>query len=216
MKKIAYLHHIENKSKEPLWHVQLAIVLIIILQLTLSTKLTVGPKYLIAGLEFILLGFLMVIAYSSTGLILRRTLALTLIGLISFFNVTSLFLVSESLFKHTVINGQNLLISALTIYITNIIVFGLWYWEMEFRRSSTPLDFLFPNENAPEHTGLHRTGWRPTFFDYLYISITNGTAFSPTDTLPLTHRAKLLMSIQSFISLIIIVLVTARAVSIIV
>jgi uncharacterized membrane protein len=68
---------------------------------------------------------------------------------------------------------------------------------------------MTPGEHVKE-PGL----WSPTFFDYLYTSLTNATAFSPTDTMPLTHRAKLLMSMQSLISLITVALVAARAVSI--
>jgi len=94
----------------------------------------------------------------------------------------------------------------MAIYLTNIIVFGLWYWELDNTRVEVA-DFLFPQMAT-------KPSWRPTFFDYVYVSITNATAFSPTDTLPLTHRAKFLMTLQSVTSLAIVVLVTARAVNI--
>ncbi len=91
-------------------------------------------------------------------------------------------------------------------------MFGLWYWELDSPglsgRHKEDEHFQFPQE---EHKESH---WHPTFFDYLYVSLTNGTAFSPTDTMPLTHIAKALMSIQALISLITVVLVTARAVNI--
>jgi hypothetical protein len=105
------------------------------------------------------------------------------------------------------------------IFLTNIIVFGLWYWELDsngIQGQSTkvrPVDFLFPQMTPGEHV-VERGLWVPTFFDYLYISITNATAFSPTDSQPLSHRAKLLMASQSLISLITVALVAARAVSI--
>lgn len=216
MRRLAHIHHRDHSSQEPLWHVQLAIITVIALQLLLDSSLSVGPRNGIAIVELALLAALMVLAQTAVGLIVRRTLALTLIGLVTASNILSLFLVVFSLFDGHDVDGKNLLISALAIYLTNIIIFGLWYWEMEFRRGAKPQDFLFPQENAPEHAGLHNVGWRPTFVDYLYVSSTNATAFSPTDTMPLTHRAKTLMVIQSIASIVIVVLVTARAVSIIV
>jgi hypothetical protein len=210
------LHHKNNRTDEPVWHVQLAIVTVIALQLLLDSSLTIGSKYYIALAELLLLVALMIVAQTTVGLLVRRSLAIILTALVSASNILSLGLVIFSLFDGRSIDGRNLLISALAIYLTNIIIFGLWYWEMEFKRGDKPQDFLFPQENAPAHAGLHNVGWRPTFADYLYVSATNATAFSPTDTLPLTHRAKILMVIQSLASLTIVVLVTARAVNIII
>lgn len=215
MRRLAHIHHNEHKNQEPIWHVQLAIIFVICLQLLLDSRLTVGPKYAIVSFELVLLALLMLVAHTVTGLIVRRTLAILLTALVTASNILSLGLVISTLFDNSSVDGRTLLISSLAIYLTNIIVFGMWYWEMEFKRGDKPQDFLFPQENAPEHAGLHNVGWRPTFFDYLYVSITNATAFSPTDTLPLTHRAKSLMSTQSLVSLSIVVLVTARAVNII-
>lgn len=216
MRRLAHIHHKENRSQEPLWHIQLAIMSVIALQLLLDSRLSVGPRYAIAGVELILLLALMLIAQTAVSLIVRRTLAIVLTALVSASNILSLGLVIFSLFDKSNVDGRGLLISALAIYLTNIIIFGLWYWEMEFKRGDKPQDFLFPQENAPEHAGLHNVGWYPTFLDYVYVSATNATAFSPTDTLPLTHRAKTLMLIQSLASIMIIILVTARAVNIIV
>ncbi len=215
MRRLAHLHHNQNKNTEPLWHVQLAIISVIVLQLLLDSRLSFGPSYAIAAVEFLLLAFLMFIAQSAVSLRLRRTLAISLIAMVSAANFFSLVLVIASLFGENAINGTDLLVSALSIFITNIIVFGLWYWEMEYKRENKPLDFIFPQENAPEYAALHNVGWRPVFFDYLYLSAVNAMSFSPTDTAPLSHRAKALMAIQSLISLVIVVLVTARAVSII-
>lgn len=216
MRRLAHIHHKENRSQEPLWHVQLAIMSVIALQLLLDSRLSVGPRYAIAGVELVLLLALMLIAQTAVSLLVRRTLAIVLTALVSASNILSLGLVIFSLFDKSNVYGRGLLISALAIYLTNIIIFGLWYWEMEFKRGDKPQDFLFPQENAPEHAGLHKVGWYPTFLDYVYVSATNATAFSPTDTLPLTHRAKTLMFIQSLASIMIIILVTARAVNIIV
>jgi hypothetical protein len=215
MRRLAHLHHKANNLHEPIWHVQLAIAAVVILQLVLDSRLILGPKYLIGGIELILLGTLMIVAHTTASLVLRRTVAVLLTALITITNILSLALVIVLLFGGDLhsINGQDLLISSLSIYLTNLIIFGLWYWEMDFKAGNMPGDFLFAQMNAPEHAGLHNKGWRPTFFDYMYVSITNATAFSPTDTMPLSHRAKFLMSVQSLVSLTIIVLATARAVS---
>ncbi|MFE2103865.1 hypothetical protein ACFW9W_44095, partial [Streptomyces sp. NPDC059468] len=127
-------------------------------------------------------------------------------------------------------DGRGLLVAALQVWLTNIIVFGLAYWELDrggpvsrtqVPRCALPLaDFRFSqdeNDDAVEEVadGASRTSdWVPTLTDYLYVSVTNSTAFSPTDTMPLSTRAKLLMSIQSVSALLTSLLVIARAVSI--
>lgn len=199
---------------------QLAVLLAILLQLALNSKLVIGPKYAIAGFEVGLLITLIVLPRGTKGIWhLKRSAALLLIAFISFANFLSLTLVINALFNNMHVTGRELIASGLAIYMTNIIVFGLWYWELDsngVQNQSTevlPVDFLFPQMTPGEHVtkpGL----WSPSFFDYLYVSITNATAFSPTDTYPLTHRTKLLMSAQSLISLMTVALVAARAVSI--
>jgi hypothetical protein len=216
MRRLAHLHHIANRRKEPIWHVQVAIMAVVALQLLLDSHFAFGSKYLIGGIELVLLGALMVVAHTAASVVLRRTIAISLTALVTLANVTSLGLIVSILFGNSIaISGQDLLISSLSIYLTNIVVFGLWYWEMDFKGGVKPQDFLFTQLNAPEHAGLHNKGWKPTFVDYLYISVTNATAFSPTDTMPLTHRAKLLMAIQALVSITVVVLALARAVSVI-
>jgi hypothetical protein len=217
--KLAGLH--KHANLEPYWHVQLAVVFAVTLQLVLSEKLTLGPKYIIAGFEVMLLISLAFFAPQSHRAIVhvRRSLAVLLIAFISFANITSLGLVVNSLLGSKQVSGRELIISALAIYLTNIIIFGLWYWELdssgnqEQSYEAAPVDFLFPQMDVNTDIVAIKN-WVPTFFDYLYVSITNASAFSPTDTMPLTHRAKLLMSVQSTISLITIALVAARAVNI--
>jgi hypothetical protein len=109
------------------------------------------------------------------------------------------------------------LLSAVAVWFTNVIVAALWYWEFDRGgpaarangRNPYP-DFLFPQMTAPE---LARADWEPTFPDYLYLSFTNTTAFSPTDTLPLSRWAKMAMMVQSAGSLVLVALVIARAVN---
>lgn len=209
------MHHADKN--EPVWHVQLAVLVAIVLQLLLSNKLVIVSRYLIVGLEVLLLLALALFGpfKKQVSSQLRRTLAVILIAIISLSNITSLILVIDSLFTKGDVTGKQLIISGLAIYLTNIIIFGLWYWELDssgVQGQSTdvkPVDFLFPQMSMKE--AAH---WNPTFFDYLYVSVTNATAFSPTDTLPLTHRAKALMTLQSITSLLTIALVAARAVNI--
>lgn len=219
MIKLARVHY-KNRHIEPVWHVQAALLLTIVLQLFLNSDLTVGPNMLIVGLELGMLALLAVIQPKQQKVVnhLRRTLAVLLIALVSLANLGSLALVIYDLFNGSVIDGKHLILSALAIYITNIIIFGLWYWELDsdgVQGQSTdiaPVDFLFPQMYASDKTLARQ--WSPTFFDYLYISIANGTAFGTNDAAPLTHRAKLLMTIQSFISIAVVALVITRAVSI--
>ena len=115
----------------------------------------------------------------------------------------------------TIMNGD----AGAVLWLTNVLIFGIWYWEIDrggpahrlvHSNRTEPPDFLFPQMSQP---GL-APGWRPGFVDYLYTSYTNATAFSPTDTLPLSALAKLLMAIQSLIALITTLLVIARAVNV--
>ncbi len=211
--KLAHLHH-KSVLAEPVWHVQLAVLVAIALQLSLNNSLTIGPKYTIAGFEILLLVALAVIkpGQHDARFHLRRTLAVALIALISIVNVGSLVIILDALFNGSTISGHDLIVSAVTIYLTNIIMFGLWFWELDNVEESER-DFLFPQMSL-DGSVTKQPNWRPAFFDYLYLSLTNASAFSPTDTMPLTHRAKLLMSSQSFTSLVVVVLVTARAVNI--
>jgi len=199
------IHRKSTNRVEASWHIILAIFVAIGLELVLSNSLTFGTKYTVAGLEIVLIISLVIVPLHDK---LRRLLAIFLLGLISIANIASLFLVIHALFGGIVIDGHDLLISSVAIYLTNIIVFGLWYFELDNTRQETP-DFLFPQQMSGQENS-----WKPTFFDYLYISVTNATAFSPTDTLPLTHRAKLLMALQSSVSIITVALVVARAVNI--
>lgn len=219
MVKLARVHY-KNRHIEPVWHVQAALLITILLQLFLNGDLTIGPNALIVGIELALLILLIFIQPKTRAAVtrLRRSIAISLIALISLANLGSLALVIRDLFGGSIIDGKHLILSALAIYITNIIIFGLWYWELDsngVQGQSTdvaPIDFLFPQMTVPDSKAA--SGWAPTFFDYLYLSVTNGTAFGTNDSAPLTHRAKFLMTLQSLISIVIIALVITRGVSI--
>jgi hypothetical protein len=116
------------------------------------------------------------------------------------------------------LGGGELLMSAFAVWITNVISFGLLFWEVDSRgpmeRVSRPRatpDFQFPQDENPR---LARPGWKPHFWDYLYVSLTNSIAFSPTDAMPLSRHAKLFMGVESGISVLAVLLVAARAVNV--
>ena len=125
-------------------------------------------------------------------------------------------------------SGQNLLVGAMQIWVTNVIGFALLYWELdrggplarrnERREEMSPADWRFPqDENEDTVSEVRRTssevsGWVPIFVDFLYVSVTNSSAFSPTDTMPLSSRAKALMAIQATAALLVSLLLVARAV----
>ncbi len=211
-----------NKHHEfdPLWHVQLVLLGVVILQLLLPSSLSLLPKPVLPALEFLCLIVLQIVTpraatFESRA---RRLIVLLLIGLVLLANVSSLELVLHALFSADKNNASRLLLSAANIYITNIVMFALFYWEIDNggpgNRRKNELeerDFLFPQQNLGY--SLKRQ-WYPTFFDYLYVSVTNGTAFSPTDTMPLSRRAKFLMGLQAAVSLLVVVLIAARAINV--
>ena len=209
------------RDHEPIWHVQTTMLVAIALQLALPDHFVFGPRYLLLGVEVVLL-----VAMSFTTprerifqSLTRRINVLALIVLSGVANTYGLVEVTRKLLQTGKIsNGRELILTAVNIYITNIIIFGLLYWEMDGggpgTRQAMPKhdqDFMFPQNQNEDYK---HPRWQPTFIDYLYVSSTNGMAFSPTDTLPLSRRAKLLMLLQATLSLVAVALVAARAVNI--
>jgi hypothetical protein len=148
----------------------------------------------------------------------RRRLALVSIGFVSAANSASIILLVHLLVNGAHATAATLLRAAVHMWVVNVLLFGLWYWQLDGggpidRRTCAPheRDFLFPQHTEP---ALAESGWRPEFIDYLYVSFTNAAAFSPTDTMPLSRWAKMLMLVQSAISLALAVMVVARAVNI--
>ena len=148
-----------------------------------------------------------------------RVFALLLTVAVLAINIASFFLVIRALLHGGKgPSGQSLLLDAMNIWFTNIVIFALLYWNIDqnspsargLRPDAVP-DFLFPQMTG---TGDDDPDWTPGFVDYLYVAFTNATAFSPTDTMPLSPRSKLLMALQALVSLITVGLVAARAVNI--
>jgi uncharacterized membrane protein len=210
-----------NLPHEPVWHVQVAMLGAIVLQLLLPDHYSIVSRYLLVGIEALLLFGLVVTTPKERIFqsISRRVNVLLLLLLTGIANCYALVQVAQRLLQSGhVNNGRELILTAVNIYLTNIIIFGLVYWEMDGggpgHRMQAPKheqDFLFPQE---QYENYRHPQWRPTFIDYLYVSSTNGMAFSPTDTMPLSRRAKMLMLTQATISLVAVALVAARAVNI--
>jgi hypothetical protein len=208
--------------RDSYWAAQLAVLATILLDLDLPHKLTLHPIWLLPALEGALL----------LGLIVttprrhepphrhRRVAAIVLVGIVSAANLLSLVLLTHYLLHTGNIDGRQLILAGVEIWITNILIFAVWYWELDRggpqgrkltgADAPTP-DFLFPQMTEER---LGRWDWRAGFVDYLYISFTNVSAFSPTDTMPLSATAKMLMLIQASAAIVTIGLVVARAVNI--
>lgn len=149
---------------------------------------------------------------------LRRSASLALLGVVSLANGFLLVAVVASLVRGDERSGGQLLLKAVAVWATNVVAFGLWYWAFDrggpirrLRPNPPPPDFQFPQMENPE---LAAPNWQPELVDYLYVSFTNSIAFSPTDSMPLSRRAKLLMLAESSTSALTILLVAARAVNI--
>ena len=148
----------------------------------------------------------------------QRRLALAVIGLVSLTNVVSLGLLVHFLINGGKAGGHSLILSGVVLWATNVLLFAVWYWEMDrggpvaryLDRDVFP-DFQFPQMENPE---LAAPGWQPHLVDYIYVSFTNALAFSPTDVMPLTRLAKILMAAESSLSAVTVLLVAARAVNI--
>ncbi len=209
--------------KSELWLAQTVLLIAIALQVavhSISTELALGPHYLIITTEIILalvLGFTATRRHEKQHS-LHRNASVLLLGLISLANITSFFLVGRSLVLGTAdLSGYELLLSALAIFATNIIVFALWYWEIDSpgltgrKWSKHDKDFQFTQQDLTEDF----VDWQPTFGDYLYLSSTNAINFAPADTKPLTIQAKGLMGLQALISVFTLALMVARSVNII-
>jgi hypothetical protein len=202
--------------------VAIAVAVAVVLQLVLPNRLVIGPSWLFPSLEGLLLIGLIAanprrINRTST---LLRTGSVLLIALFSLANAWSSGELIRGIVNGT--SGDNnasvLLARGASIYVTNIIVFGLWYWEWDRggpvarARGQRPYpDFQFPQMVQQD---LASSEWQPNFIDYLYVSFTNAVAFSPTDTMPLSRWAKLLMLIQASVALLTVAFVIARAVNI--
>ena len=211
----------ETSRTEPRWPASIAVAVAAALYLILPGKFTIGPGWLIPLIEGMVLVPLSIVAPRRRANESRFTqyAAFSIIAIAGVANITSLSQLIHALVYHGKnVTGPELIVSSIATWLTNVIVFSLWYYELDRGGPDERLspehgqpDFLFPQMTAPGSTPV---GWAPSYFDYLYLSFTNATAFSPTDTMPLTPAAKALMLVESLASLLTITIVASRAVNI--
>ena len=205
---------------EQRWPFALAVAVMIALQLTLPEQYSMGAWWVLPAVEVVVIGALVA---ANPGRLERRTpmlrrLSLGLIAVASLGTAWSVVrLVVDIAGGGDTGSAAQLLGSGASIWLINVLTFAVWYWELdrggalERAAGTDPYpDFLFPQMTAPD---MAPKEWRPQFADYLYLAFTNATAFSPTDTLPLSRWAKLTMMLQSAISLVTAALVVAKAVN---
>lgn len=206
---------------EPRWHAAGAVAAVLVVQVLLTQDYVPGPQLLVPGVELLLLLGLMAVSPTLRPRVSRRerVAALGLVGLLATANAVTLAALVQRLVGGGPSDGRTLLAAAAGVWLTNVVAFALGYWELDRGGPHARLDpedrtlpdLLFPQDSdasvAPE-------GWRPGFADYLFTSLTASTAFSPTDVMPLTPRAKLLVGLQSLVSLLTVGLVAARAVNV--
>jgi hypothetical protein len=213
---------IDERSPEPRWPALIAVSAVVCLNMALRSDLVVGPAWLLPGVVALLL-IPTVISHQLGRYHLNRALGMVITTLITLALIGSLFLLVAGLPSHRQTASQ-LLASAVSLWLTNILVFALWYWRLDAggphaRDSRTKHEegaFLFPQMTMSSEvrriTG--QQAWSPSFVDYLFVAFNTSTAFSPTDTPALTRWAKVLMMVQSIVSLGVLVLLASRAVNI--
>jgi uncharacterized membrane protein len=206
--------------EEPRVPVTIAILVAIALMVALPARVANHPRWLLPGLAVLLLiGVFVAKSTQDRRSRALRATSLLLIGVLSIANAASAArLVLDLVNSRGITDPAVLLLTGAAIWLTNVVVFALWYWEFDRggpvarALASKPYpDFLFPQMTSPEMTS---PDWEPTFVDYLYVSFTNATAFSPTDVMPLSRWAKLTMLAQSLVSIVTVALVVARAVNV--
>jgi hypothetical protein len=213
-------------NPESRWPVLLALVAAIVMQRAIPVRYTLAPRWPLIALEVALV---VVLVWLNPVKFTRSTrvgklASLLLLAAITVDNTASAVVLDYHILTGKVSNDPALLLgSGAAIFVTNIIVFGIWYWEVDLGGPFARLgvedqhpkrnhpDFLFPQRATPK---VAPKDWEPRFFDYLYVSLTNVMAFSPTDTMPLTHRAKAMMTLQALVAVSTLALVFARAVNV--
>jgi hypothetical protein len=215
------------RTAEPQWPTSLALFVGALLNLIVPQEIAVGPlRWALPVFEgaaaiavSVGLGDRLEGAHTRAAAQWRR-LSVVTIAVLTIANIASLVLLVRFLLQGNEVDGSALVRSALSIWSTNVIAYGAWYWELDGggpvnrRDESSPVrDFVFP-QMTPDSARYAPADWYPRFIDYLYVSYTNATAFSPTDTMPLSGRAKSLMAVQATVALVTIGVVAARAVNI--
>jgi uncharacterized membrane protein len=209
------------RYSESRWPMALAVATAIAMQFALPDRHIISPTFLFPAAESLLLVALLTrrgVSHTDPWTIARHRIIL---GLVVVMSVDSLLAVVELV--RDILNGSQgdngpvLLATGGAVWLTNIIAFSLWFWMLDrggpaarATGHASPPSFVFA---TMESSAFAPADWQPKYFDYLYLAFTNATAFSPTDTMPVTRWAKTLMLVQSTISLVVALMIIARAVS---
>ena len=206
-----------NDDPEPRWPALVSVLAVGGVYTALPPYLTMGPRWLFLGLVVVLL-IPTIISHQVGSHRVNKIFGFIVIGVVTVGMILSVIFLIKALPEHRE-TPRDLLVSAASLWITNVLVFALWYWKIDAggphgrdqRSGHSEGAFLFPqmtmnNSNAQK--------WSPNFVDYLFLSFNTSTAFSPTDAPVLARWAKLLMMMQSFISLTVVALLAARAVNV--
>lgn len=225
-----HAHRHQRRGETP-WLATAAVLVAAALYALLPESLLFGPRLLIPALELALL--VVVLLARPPHRLTRenraaRSISVLLAVLVAGTNLIALGLLVADLVRKQDTSGGSLLIGALQVWATNVIAFALIYWELDrggpvgrtqLPREALPLaDFRFTHDEDQDTVvevaegSSQKADWVPTFVDYLYVSTTNSSAFSPTDTMPLSSRAKALMGIEATAALLTSLLVVARAI----
>jgi hypothetical protein len=220
-----------GRAGEPRLPAACAVVVAGALYAALPNTLLIAPRFVVPALELAL--FVPLVAVNPRRMVrenrVLRRLSIALVLVIAAANAVALILVLIELVSGQASHGKQLLLAAGQVWLTNIIIFALAFWELDRggpvrrtqaqNRALPAADFRFPQDEDHDAIGevaarsSAKSGWTPGFIDYLYISVTNSSAFSPTDTMPLSPRAKLLMAAESVSAIVLSVLVISRGVS---
>jgi len=208
---------------EPRWPVAVTILTLLFLLAVLPDRIRLYPSWLAYVVGIAVLTPLAGVGLTSARQWWRRVERIVVVAFVvvvgagTIVNLANLTVKMLSGSAHT--SGLQLLTSSIALWVTNVFVFSLLYWQVDRGGPEARIDgggsrpdWLFPQATAPADEVAH--DWHPVFVDYLYLSYSTATAFSTTDVVPLTSRAKLMMMLQSMISLVTIVLVASRAINI--
>jgi hypothetical protein len=214
--------HDHVDKPEPRWQALLAFLAVGAIYLALPSSLIVGPIWLLPTLIVVLL-VPTVVSHRTGRRSLNRVLGILINGITTLALIGSVILLVRALPSHTE-SPLQLLLSGALLWLTNVIVFALWYWRLdgggptirqELKKFGST-SFLFPQMQVPhdERAQFECTRWRPRFIDYLFVAFTQSSTFGPTDAPLLARWVKILAMIQIFISLSIVILLISRAVGV--
>ena len=215
-------HVPDEWDPEPRWPAWIAIMAVGLLYTALPPYLIVGPRWLFLVILLVLM-LPIIITHFRDHHTLNRVFGFSVTGVVTLGLIASVILLIRALPEHKQ-SPTELLGSAASLWLTNILVFAVWYWRLDAggphgrdqQPGHTEGAFLFPQMTLPTETpsAANPNQWSPNFVDYLFLAFNTSTAFSPTDVPVLARWAKILMMVQSLISLTVIALLAARAVNI--